>query len=67
VTDGRIAEQWDQADVLGLLQQLGGVPPNRARRPGADHDMHSTGAHGGCTMAKLIYVMPTSLDGYIGG
>jgi steroid delta-isomerase-like uncharacterized protein len=26
VTDGRIAEQWDQADMLGLLQQRGAVP-----------------------------------------
>jgi steroid delta-isomerase-like uncharacterized protein len=26
VTDGRIAEQWDQADMLGLLQQLGVFP-----------------------------------------
>jgi predicted ester cyclase len=26
VTDGRIAEFWDQPDTLGLLQQLGAVP-----------------------------------------
>ncbi len=26
VVDGRITEQWDQADMLGLLQQLGALP-----------------------------------------
>jgi steroid delta-isomerase-like uncharacterized protein len=26
VAGGRIAEQWDQADMLGLLQQLGALP-----------------------------------------
>jgi hypothetical protein len=32
---GRIAEQWDQADILGLLRQLGVFPPPRLRRHGA--------------------------------
>jgi steroid delta-isomerase-like uncharacterized protein len=26
VANGRITEQWDQADMLGLLQQLGALP-----------------------------------------
>jgi hypothetical protein len=26
VAAGRITEQWDQADMLGLLQQLGALP-----------------------------------------
>jgi hypothetical protein len=31
VVDSLITEQWDQADMLGLLQQLGAVPdPGRA-------------------------------------
>ena len=25
VADGRIVEQWDQADMLGLIQQLGAL------------------------------------------
>jgi len=27
--DGTIAEEWDMADLLGLLQQLGAVPAFR--------------------------------------
>jgi steroid delta-isomerase-like uncharacterized protein len=27
IADGRIAENWVQSDILGLLQQLGAVPP----------------------------------------
>jgi steroid delta-isomerase-like uncharacterized protein len=27
VADGKIAEEWEMADLLGLLQQLGAVPP----------------------------------------
>ena len=27
VADGRMVEHWEQFDALGLMQQLGGVPP----------------------------------------
>jgi predicted ester cyclase len=26
VTDGRIVERWESADMLGLMQQLGVIP-----------------------------------------
>jgi predicted ester cyclase len=28
IEDGKIAEEWSQADMLGLMQQLGVVPTN---------------------------------------
>jgi steroid delta-isomerase-like uncharacterized protein len=33
VADGRITEQWDQADMLGLLQQLGALPDPAQPKP----------------------------------
>jgi steroid delta-isomerase-like uncharacterized protein len=27
IKDGKIAEEWEMSDLLGLLQQLGAVPP----------------------------------------
>lgn len=34
IADGRIAESWQQVDALGLMQQLGVVPPRGTTSPG---------------------------------
>ena len=28
IRDGRVAEHWHQADFLGMMRQLGGMPSN---------------------------------------
>ena len=34
IVDGRVAEHWRDADMLGMMQQLGALPPpGEARRP----------------------------------
>jgi len=56
---GRIAEQWDQADMLGLLRQLGVFPapdstprsltyPHRSDDNDKHHDDLSSGAESLC-------------------
>ena len=34
VADGKIAEEWGNADILGMLQQLGGMPAPEGRPSG---------------------------------
>jgi hypothetical protein len=33
VANGKLVEHWDEADILGVLQQLGAIPaPGQARQ-----------------------------------
>jgi hypothetical protein len=46
LVEGRQVEHWSQVDLLGLLQQLGAIPPSLAGQTESDTAIPSPAAAG---------------------
>ena len=56
IEDGKVAEHWRDADMLGMLRQLGALPEAREPVPGAAVGRGGGGGGGGGAASASISV-----------